>query len=181
MSKTKPLFLFMVVGLILLACTSVSQFIGIPDPNDPGLNPKDQEDDSIGADMEKWAEINATHTAEALATEPQEDAPNMNEIDLTPEEEINSGKHFYLVEGEGTPLLGGDGTYSGEGFATSDFVNGGVYFNLSEQSPELYTKTSPNTYINENATITVVYTPTGFNLHTDNNGVVWDYAYTLND
>jgi hypothetical protein len=174
--KTKPAITFAAIGLVMLACTSVSQFVGMPNPNDPGLDPKDVEDDSMSADATLSAGYRATETAEGLAAEPVQDT---DELGLTSEEEVNSGQHFYVIEGSGEPLLGGSDTYSGEGFATSNFEEGGVTFNLSEQAPERYIKIGPNTYLNGNGTIKVIYTSTGFEMQLDVNG--WVYTYTLSD
>lgn len=179
MPHKRNIVLLIFIVSLLLACTSISQFVGMPDPNDPGLNPKELEDDSISADATLRAEYAATDTAEALQSSSDITPQDTDGLDLTPEEKINSGQHFYLIDGTGTPLLGGSGTHSGEGYATSDFVDGGVYFNLSEQAPAFYTRTGPNTYINENSTITLTYTSAGFNMHLED--PVWDYAYTLKD
>ena len=182
MPHKRNIVLIILIAALMLSCTSISQFVGMPDPNDPGLDPKDLEDDSISADATARAEYAATDTAEALEPENNPSPQNPNGLDLTPEEGKNSGRHFYLIEGTGTPLLGGDGTYSGEGFATSDFVEGGVLFHLSEMPAESYTRIGLNTYEykNENVTVTLIYTASGFEYHSIGS-IESHYYYELND
>jgi hypothetical protein len=131
-----------------LACTSVSQFVGMPDRNDPGLNIKELEDDSISADA----------TARAANAETDQDSG----YQLTPEEAANQGQHTYTVDS--TTSLGS----KTETLAASHkFSEEGVEFVFGDWDGGFFPRVASNTYQRdgENATEQLIYTAIGFEFH----------------
>jgi hypothetical protein len=131
-----------------LACTSVSSFLGMPDPNDPGLDSKELEDDSMSAD--------------ATARADNAGAGQENGYQPTAEEAANQGQHTYSIEsssslGSKTEILK----------ASHDFSEDGVYLIFGDWDAGLFIRTASNTYEREteNASEQLIYTAKGFEYH----------------
>ena len=93
-----------------------------------------------------------------------EDLQETDDLDLTPEEQLNRGTHTYKITGETNVTLGGDGQFDDEGESTHEFTADGVYFTFGVLEPIFFTKVAPNNYSyeDENVSTALRYTSTGY-------------------
>mgnify|MGYP006278401605 CR=1 FL=1 len=129
-----------VMILMTLACTSVSDFVGMADPDDPGLDAKELEDDSMGGSA-PLPNIALTQGAYIL----------------TPEEMSNVGQHSYTYE-----VYLGDQVNTGMAEAKHEFSETGVKYWLDENDPLKFIRIDHNEYALENGNITLRYFLVGF-------------------
>ena len=129
----------LVMLMMTLACTSVSDFVGMTDPNDPGLNDKELEDDSMGS--VRLPDIALTQGAYVL----------------TPEEMSNVGQHKYTYE-----VYLGDQVNKGTAIAKHVFSETGVTYYIDDNNPLEFIRTDYNVYTLENGNISIRYFMVGY-------------------
>jgi len=129
-----------VMILMTLACTSVSDFVGMADPDDPGLDSKELEDDSIGASAPL-----------------PESASSQGTYVLTPEEMSNAGQHNYTYQ-----VSLGDKVNSGISQGRHEFSETGVTYWIDGNDPLNLVRVGENEYALENGAISLRYKMSGY-------------------
>lgn len=156
----------------------VDAFIDTGDPeySNPGISSESPDE----PDIDEPEDAEEVEEGEAVVV--FEDSPESNELDLTPEEKLNQGTHHYQINGESTPLLGGDGVVEEERNVGHEFTEDGVYYTFGEMEARFFTKESPNNYSfeNENVSITLLYTASGFE-HREDGNIFLYYDGTLDE